>query len=252
MRNFANVVRNIANSVLSSENTVAQMRLNHRGEQITAPAGSLGMALEGSLYTALTPTPGAGVSLTSAYQTGFTATAPALTIRNTNAVGGSDIILRELRLIVTAIGSGLTSLESMVVVDTANRYVSGGLLASEAVSGSALVTANVRPDRPATPSAQIRTATAALVATAPGATARMHSRQKLRNGIPVIGDHISVVFGSEPQPEFGPLSGTSAQILQQGAPAVVIPPQCEFLFYIWGPGMTAAPTFEVMLALAER
>lgn len=253
MRNFANVVRNIANSVLSADNTAAQMRLNHRGEQITSPQGALGFALEGSLFTAITPTLGTGMIITTATQTAFSATSPAIMIRNTNQAGGADLILRKLRLIVTGAGTGLTSLESAAVVDTANRYSSGGTLAAEVAASNGLQVANIRPDRPATPGAQIRTSTnTSLVASAAGASARIHSRQKLRTGIPVIGDHISIVYGAEPAPEFGPLSGTAAQILQQGGPAVVIPPQCDFLFYLWGPGMTAAPTFEIALVLAER
>lgn len=252
MRNFANVVRNIANSILSADNTPAQMRLNHRGEQVTAPTGAMGFALEGSLYTAITPTLGTGVTLTAAAATAFNATAPAIMIRNTNQVGGADLILRKLRLIVTGAGTGLTSLESAAVLDTASRYSSGGILAAEVAAANGLQLANIRPDRPATPGAQIRTATTAIVATAAGATARIHSRQKLRTGIPVIGDHISIVFGAEPTPEFGPLSGAAAQIMQQGGPAVVITPQCDFLFYLWGPGMTAAPAFEVAMVIAER
>lgn len=252
MRNFANVSRFLSSIGIAPDNTAAQMRLNHRGEQMTAPAGALGFAVEGALFTYLTPTPGTGVALTTATQTAFLATAPNILIRNTNPVGGPDLILRKLRLLVTGAGTALTSLEGMAVVDTASRYVSGGLLASDAVSGSALVGSNVRPDMPALPGAQLRTGTTAIVASAPSATARMHSRQKLRTGIPVLGDCISVVFGAEPEPEFGALSGTAAQLMQQGAPAVVIPPQCDFLYYIWGPGMTAAPTFETMLVIAER
>lgn len=252
MRNFANVARLLSSLGISADNTPAQMRLNHRGEQMTAPAGALGFALEGSLFTALTPTLGTGVALTAAAQASFNATAPAIHIRNTNQAGGADIILRKVKLTVTGAGTGLTSLEGAAVVDTATRYTSGGILAAPVAAANGLAVANVRADRPASSGCEVRTATTAIVATNAGATTRIHSRQKLRTGIPVIGDTISVVFGAEPAPEFGPLSGTVAQLMQQGAPAVVIPPQTEFMYYLWGPGMTAAPTFEVALLWSER
>lgn len=34
--------------------------------------------------------------------------------------------------------------------------------------------------------------------------------------------------------------------------ALIIPPQCCALIYLWGAGMTAAPTFEVALEMVER
>jgi hypothetical protein len=207
------------------------------------------MALEGSLYSSLTPTPGTGVSL--GIGGSFSPTAPTIMIRNTNSIGGSDIILREIQMIVTAVG-GLSSLESCVFMDTTSRYASGGLIAGDVVNGSALVNTNIRPGHPSTLSAQIRTATTSMTATTPTATAKLHSRQKLRTAALVVGDIISISFGSDVAPGFGFVSGTTAQIMKQGANPVVIPPQCDFLYYLWATGFAAQPAFEISMLFSER
>ena len=176
-----------------------------------------------------------------------------LTIRNTAATGTKDVLIRRLTLIVAGAGSALTSLEGLVVIDTADRYVSGGALNSSTVSGNGLVTGNLRADLAAVGNAQIRNASTAIVASAAGSGTRTHSRIKLRNGIPVLGDVYTLAFGADPSSDFGFLSGTVAQGFTYALPALVIPPQTSALIYLWGPAMaTTAPTFEVIVEHVER
>lgn len=207
---------------------------------ITEP---IGMQREGNndiLYTGRnSATPGTAVALNAAAQTTFAATAGAILVRNTNAAGGPDIHLRKLQLITVAVGTGLTSLEGLVVVDKANRFSSGGTV---------MAMASTRSKR--APAAEVRLGPVTL--TAAGSTDNQVKRLKLRQGIPVVGDVFKVAFGSEPTTEFGALAGTAAQIFGHSAPPVIIPPGGCAAIYLWAPGQTAAPTFEVELILAER
>ena len=252
MFNYGNVLRNIDNGALFGDNTAAQFRINQWAEQIVSPLNSLSMATEGSTYSSNTPTPGTGIPVTTATATTFVATAPAFLIRNTDQVGAKDVIIRRLRLIAASAGVGLTSLEGLVVIDTEDRYVSGGALNGPTVSGNSLVTGNLRADLQSAGIAQIRNASTAIVASAAGSGTRTHSRVKLRTGIPVLGDVYTLAFGAEPAAELGPLSGTAAQGITHSMPALVIPPQTSALIYLWGPAMTTAPTFEVIVEHVER
>lgn len=234
----------------SADSTIAKFRTNQLGEQFVAPPGAVGFALEGSAFASLTPVPGTGIAVNAAAQNAFNATAPAFLIRNTAAVGDKDIILRRIRLVATAAGTGLTALDAAVYVDTANRYVSGGLLNNS--GGNALVTANTKADGAIASIAQIYSGTTAIVASAAGSGTRAHSRIKLRTGIPVAGDIFTLSFGAEPQPEFGAVSGTVASAFTHSVKSLVIPPQACALIYLWGLGQTAAPAFEIDMEHVER
>jgi hypothetical protein len=241
---FGLVSRFLSNVTRSADNALAKLRTNHLGELVNSPDGQIQYALEGSTFVATTPVPGTGVALTVAAQAAFNALAPAIFIRNTAAVGGKDINVRRLRLIATAAGTGLTALESLTVVDSnPTRYTSGG---------AAMVPVNTKADDASASIAQVFNASTAIVAAAAGAGTRVIARTKLKGAIPVIHDNFAISYGAEPTVEMGPLSGATASLFTHSGPALIIPPQCCALIYIWGAGMTAAPTFEVALEMVER
>ena len=200
-------------------------------------------AVEGSFWITQTPTPGTGVSVTTATQVAFGATAPAFLIRNTAAAGGKDIIIKRLRLIVVGTGLGLTSLESLCVVDSTNRYSSGGVL---------MTAYNAKADEASASIAQIYNASTAIVATAAGASARPVTRHKVKAAAPVVSDTFVTAYASEPAAVGEPLTGTAATLYAQGSAPLIVPPQATGLIYLWAPAMTTAPTFEIQIEHVER
>lgn len=243
MKIFTLVNRLLSNAARSSDAAFAQARANQYGELLTAHDGQQRFALEGSLFVTTTPTLGTGIALGAASVTAVTPTAPSMLIRNTDALGGKDIILKRLKLICTNAGASGTSLDVAVHVDTANRYASGG---------TAMVAVNAKADASAATLATIYNASTAIGATAATGTTRLIAHSKLRTGIPVIGDVYSLNFGADPTVEMGFLSGTVASLFAHSVVPVIIPPQASALIYLWSMGQTAAPTYEIVIEHVER
>ena len=244
MKPILNIFQRNTTAPKTAESGNAAARGNKYGEQIVSTLNQFQFGVEGSAYSVTTPTPGTGIALTIGAQTTFNALAPALLIRNSGSTAlDADLIMRRLRLICTATGTALTSLESAIVIDTANRYTSGGLP----------MTPNNNNTSVSTPSnAQVYNASTAIVAAAVGAGTRIVNRSKVRTGIPVVGDEYVFNFGAEPTPETGAISGTAAARFGCGLGPVVIAPGGTFLFYLWGPSQTGAPSYELTLEYVER
>lgn len=243
MKNYGIVARLRAALSVVADGTNQIFRTNQLGEQISAPSGAIAFAIEGSTFVTSTPTPGTAVALGVAAATAFSATAPAILIRNTDSVGGKDLIVRRLRLTSVGVNTTATSLECAVVVDSINRYVSGG---------AARTPVNTRADSAVATISQFWDASVAIVASAATASSRYIGRMKLRTGVNVAGDCYSLAFGSEPTTETGALSGTVASLFALSMPALVIPPQGSALIYLWSPAQTVAPTYEYTVETVER
>lgn len=178
------------------------------------------------------PTVSTGVALNAAGQTTFVATAPSILI----SAGAKAVTLDRLAMQVTGAGAGVASLQCAVVVDTANRFTSGGTtIAAKATTTLAASACTVRV-----------AGTTAIVAAAAGAGSLLVGRTNIRSGTPVIGEVYSVEFGGASGADG--VFGTRFTIK---LPPVRIPANGSALVYLWGPGQTTAPTYEAILYLIE-
>lgn len=219
----------------------AILRVNQLGELLLGEPYYLNLAREGSLFVASNPTIGTAVALTVAAQTSFSATAPAFLLRNSDAT--KDAIVRRINLLCTTVGTAGTDLQFAIVVDSANRYSSGG---------AARTPVNARADSGTAASVAFYDASTAIVASASGSSARTIARNRLRTAIPVIGDIYSLLCGCDNVPEMGAVSGSAAQKMTLVTAPVVIPPGGTALVYLWSTAQTAAPTYEYTVEWAER
>lgn len=238
--NYGQVGRLLTSEVIEADRAETYARTNQYGEFICAPSGQNQFALEDSYFVGSNPTIGTAVAINAAAQNAFVATAPSILIRNPNAVGGKDVIIKRINLLCTVAGTGLTSLECAVLLGTGNNYTSGG---------TALTLRSARTQSPATALIYYSGASAIVGTNTNTITI---ARQRIRTGIPVVGDNFKLNFGGEPTTETGLLSGAAAAMYAHNLPPLVIPPQGTALIYLWGGGQTVAPTYEFIIEIIER
>jgi hypothetical protein len=181
----------------------------------------------------LSPTIGTPVALNAAAQNTFSGTAPSIIIN----AGTKPVVLESLSLLVGGAGAGLSSLQSMIVIDTTNRYISGGnaiLAKSNLTHTNSLAT--------------VRTATTAIVASAAGATTIPASRFVIKSAIPAANDFYKLVFNNQ---SVAGVSTTNSTRQHLDVNEIVIPANGTCLIYLWGPAQTAAPTYEAILTFME-
>lgn len=196
---------------------------------------------EGSYWTAHN-VPGTPI-IDKAASTAFVATTPALVLFNSNPVGGKSIYPTRFALQVSAAGASGTNWLSQWLVDTGNRYTSGG---------TALTIAN--------PNQNVgNTATAAVVnfgaITAPAANAsRIIAAHEMRTVIKVVGDQYVFEFGNSVGNSVGmPLDGTLQLSRTVQLPPVVLHPQESLLWYEYGASQGTAASFDYLdLEWVER
>jgi hypothetical protein len=174
----------------------------------------------------INPTIGTGVALTIATRTVFLATQPSIII---NAPDKS-VTLDKIMLMPRTAGTGLTALQLVVIVDTVDRYTSGGTIV------------NLKSSLSMTPSTAIaRTGQISIVATNTTTTENRVHIGAIKSVIPAINDNYTLYFGNDNIVETG-LTNSTRQGLS--LPPVIIPVGGTALIYLFGAGMTAAPTFE--------
>lgn len=207
---------------------------------------------EGSLWVNNNPTIDTGVALTGATQTAFGATIPSIIITDNDTslwsnpgaggTGFKKIEIDQIWLKVVAPGTGTTQLECAIVIDSSARYSSGGTdVSANSVNATMM---DVAPSI-----AKVYTGT--ITATA-AVAARQVGRAVLRTVLPAAGDVYFLDFGPEGMGVSGIPAGTPAILQTYKMPGIVIGPGQSALLYIWGAGMTAAPTFEYQIVWVER
>lgn len=221
-----------------SQNNDAAVRQLSYGEVATQPMvrKAHNLADEGSYYTANN----AQTGIASAYNTAFTATAPFITIYNSNAIlrGYIDYVA----LVAIAAGACTTAagyIAAAIVVDNGNRYSSGGTQLTfnnaNMLSGS---------------SSGLTAFCGAVTATAAtGAARTLVGVRNLRPNVSttvinVVGDMNLLNFGSV-EGATGSITVANANIMPQAFPPLVIPPLMSALIYLTYPVMSApsAATF---------
>jgi len=201
-----------------------------------------GLADEGSLWVA-TNVPGTPIIDTAAL-TAFAATTPTMVIFNGNTVASNKFLYPlRFKAQVTAAGTNGTNWLGQWLIDTGNRYTSGGTTLT--LANTNLGVAN--------------TTTAAVVKfgaiTAPAANAsRIIHSAGYRTVIKVIGDVIDFRFGETAPVATGmPLEGTTQLYQTVPLPALAIPPQCSLLWYEYAASQSVAASFDYLqLEYVER
>lgn len=203
--------------------------------------------LEGTRFVNYNPTIDTGVALTGATQTAFVATTPSFIITN-NDVGGvialgaetgmKQVYLDQLWLRIVGAGTGLTGLEMAIVMDNAARYSSGGTN----ISANSVQT-DMR-DAKGVSTGSISLVYAGALTASAAVSARVVGRAILDNAAPVVGEQYVIDFSR------GSLS-IAARGSSYPVPLSTIGPGQSYLVYLWGAGMTAAPTFEYGLVWIE-
>jgi hypothetical protein len=240
---------NLVNRLVSAisrtpDGTLAKSRATEYGELIVQSLDSDQRAVEGSSFVATTPAyvPGTGVAFNAA---AFAFTTPAFIIRNSAEIGGKNINIKRLKLVVTAAGTG-TAMDCLVTVDSTNRMPASG--------GVDMVTTNVLTSSSQASGAIIKHSGTAMVGVpAPTATSRNIIRTKLKQAAPVVGDEFSIYFGGDFASDSALVSGTATastapSYYAKNVGSFVIPPQATGMIYLWG----VNPSAEIFLEYIER
>lgn len=190
------------------------------------------LAREGSLWVQ-TNVP--GTPITNGIVTGFVATTPTLVLFNNNSVAsGRYIYPLRCKQQVVAVGATSSDWQGQWILDTGNRWTSGGTL---------LTVASPNLNVPNTLSGAV-IHQGALVAPAANASRIIHSA-KYRSVLKVASDVLQFEFGgSTPSTPGMPIEGTLQlnQVMQ--LPAIALPPQCSLLWYSYGTAMGTADSFD--------
>jgi hypothetical protein len=188
----------------------------------------------GNYFVAITPTPGTGII--SGNPTTFAETTPMLVLYNP---GPNTVYPMYLRLASTVVGGGAATKNFTHVVDTGNRYSSGG---------TALVVKNTNVGS-STASSVIATTGAVTATAATGKRAILGNDWPRVSVADIVGDIYEWTFGGTP--------GVDQQIATamhfvKAAPAVALPPNSSYLMYVWSGTFTQGITFEVQLGFVEK
>jgi hypothetical protein len=212
-------------------------RLFSYGEVFSQPMvrKSHALADEGSYYTV----GNAQTAIVPTYGTALAATSPFILLFNGQPIGGLNLAIDYVALTNAVAGVcttavGFTALT--VVVDTGNRYTSGGTNLT-----ANIVNVNLGAAQGAT---GLLAYCGAIVATAASANARtLVGQRNIRPGVTtllysVVGDLNLLNFGSV-EGAVGSITIANANIMPMALPPLLLPPQCSALLYVYTPVLTA-------------
>lgn len=251
------------------ESSQVPQRLSNRGDSYIVQSGDSHNALsdEGSYFKVTSPfvaTTGTAPSWTaiSGYHTTsasvFTVANPVFMIQNTQPVGGKSVFMDYARLHVTYLAattaasatvstgaSTATSVQCVAVLDSNNRYVSGG---------NQIIPVNANANNQISSTTKFMfgnvgtTVTAAnaakLTVTGTVTTARTVLRTVFKSApagppIPAAGDTYAVDFGDHVASSSTFSTPSSIKCFPASTGPVVIGPGDCFMFYLWYPGFGA-------------
>lgn len=193
-----------------------------------------GEALADKFFTSsINPTIGTPVALGIAAQNAYAPLAPNILI---SAGATKKISLERLILAVGVAGTGLTSLRISIRVSKTNKYTSGGTTITALSSLTQTASTGT-----------VRVGTVAIVSPAEGTDTLRVYNGTIKNAIPAVNDTYTLDFGNEYITESN-VGGRTAM----KCPPIIIPAGGCAMINIWGPGQTAAPTFEGMLYFTEE
>lgn len=175
-----------------------------------------------------------GTAITGQNASSFATTTPGLVLVNNNAANGAWIYPTRLRFSVTAVGTSSANWLSRWLVDTGNRYTSGG---------TALTPTNVNTNVTATKTGAL-VYFGAITAAAANAS-RTVSQQLLRSVIPVANDQVIFDFGNTVVTGAGQAEdGTTVLHQVVSLPPIALPPNSSLLWYDFSGSQAAARTYD--------
>ena len=215
--------------------------LTNRPGAYVFPLGTdeLSLVDEGNYFCVTTGQSGMSTGATSS---SFAAGNPFVVVFNKAAAGGPNIYFDFLALCATAAGNAGANCQAAGVIDTGNRYTSGG---------AELTTSIVNPNGNSGNSSNARVYAGAIVATAATSTARtIFGNRFLSGAIPVAGDTYVLKFGGNES--VNSTTKNTVTFTNQNVPKMVIPPQSSGLVYLWLASQTGASAFIPDMAWCER
>lgn len=179
-------------------------------------------------FSAVNATAGTGIA--EAVKTAFAATAAQCVLRN----GGSSGLIRPkyLRTVCTVAPASGTAAHMRIAIDSGATRVSSG--------GSALTGKNRDMGSAVTSNATFTFG--AVVTAAATANVRYISQSSPQVVIPVVGDMVTIVFGSdEGDAGMGTLAGTTARQIVINVGPVTLTPSTEMIIHTWYPSNATTP-----------
>lgn len=198
---------------------------------------------QGKYFKACNATMGTGIAM--GIQTSFSDTANVLFVM-VNSSTTKKVIPHYIRLVNTAAGATTTSSHLAVILDTANRYSSGGTDLTTTIVNSCTSVGNTSV---VTPLRYNCTATAA-------SAKRQIGRAALKTQATpcwVVGDEVKILFNSSDGDQ-GLISGAAAtRYIVNFGPCVLEGQNHSLLLHMWNPAnATTAPSWEFELAWWEK
>lgn len=235
----ADTGRLLSNNPAVPDGVKQGVRLSRYGEIFIEPVvqPKMGQCDEGSYFTVNNAQTGLA---TAATPTVFSPTNPFFILYNSDAV--KNLFIDYLALVATAAGTAGTSVQAALVLDTGNRYASGGTV----LSGNIL-----------NPNGNIGAGSIAkayggnLTASAASAQARTVVGQRaLKGAIPVAGDNYIIKPGSDDHPML--ISTATLTWSVQPVCPIIVGPNQSLLLHIWLPAQSAASSYIPEAGWAER
>lgn len=221
---------------LSVENSPGYDRQSGYGEKVVQNLFGVRtplLAREGSTWIA---TNAQGTAIADNNQAAFSATAGAtMCIFNNNSLAsGKYIYPVRLKAVVVAVGTSSTNVIARAVLDSGNRFTSGGT-----------------PLVPTNPNLNVLAAATgavinfgALTTTAATASARTLHNAQVRVVIPSAGDEYTFEFGNSAPRSIGMIDVAGQFSKTEQVCAIPIPPQCSLLLHTFSGSQAAARSYD--------
>jgi hypothetical protein len=242
----------VAGSTRDGEQITQPVRLGARGEQFTLNLwnGMQASAIEGSYWIASTATPGTGITLSVATGTTFSDTQALLCINNTDSANqnGRILTLDFITIVVTTAPTSATAMFLAHRIDSQTRGTAGTRLGANSTSPKP-VNMNIG----GASAGECFALGGSAVSVAASGNVRNVGRNILRGQIPVVGDHLTVKFGSAEMAAGGVnVAATTASGITVFAPPVSIGPQQSYVCNEWSTARSAALSGEIIVGWVER
>lgn len=214
-------------------------------------SGDFGASDEGSFFIA-TSTPGTPIATTTSVvddATGATTHAqqrPTLVIQNSWPVGGYNIYLRYIKMVITQVPTSATSWKYAMRLDP----YSGKITTAGTTLPNGPYNVNSNSGQPS--KALIQAGTVVTTDSTSSPQQRLVANGQIANAIPVTLDEWTFTFG---QPISGADSNgtvTNAKRLSFPCAPIVIAPTWTFTLEMWGASNAAAPTYDFEVGFIER
>ena len=205
--------------------------------------GDYAAADEGSYFTAgLAATANTAVATTTQ---ALASTSPSVVIFNGNPAGGYNIYLRTLKVRLTAVTTGTTTVEHVGVLNSNTG--------AQTTVGTAFNASNNSNSNSGTASKAAIYGGVNVMAT-PGAGSRIVHTGPVTAIIPIVLDQWQFNYGDVGSGNtFGTVIGTTGSSISISLPPVIIAPQWFYTIGFWGASWAAsAPTYRLDVGYIER